>query len=68
MKQSDKIALLDWEKFREDIARSTPVDRSMSHAEREKHRIWLEARPVEWIKFFFPNFAKYEFAPFHRKV
>lgn len=68
MRQSDKTALLDWEKFREDIARSTPVDRTMTHAEREKHRLWLEARPVEWIKFFFPNYAKYEFAPFHRKA
>jgi hypothetical protein len=64
MKQNDKIALLDWEKFKEDIARSTPVDTSMSHADREKHRLYLEAHPIEWIKFFFPNFAKYEFAPF----
>ena len=35
MKQVDKIALQDWEKFKEDIARSTPVDKTMTHAERE---------------------------------
>lgn len=68
MKHTDKIALLNWEKFRDDIARATPVDTSMSHAEREKHRLYLEAHPIEWIKFFFPNFAKYEFAPFHRRA
>lgn len=64
MKQIDKTALNDWEKFKEDIARATPVDKDMSHEEREKHRLYLEAHPIEWIKFFFPNFAKYEFAPF----
>ena len=68
MKQVDKLALLDWEKFRDDIARATPVDRTMSHAEREKHRLYLEAHPVEWIMFFFPNFARYEFAPFQKRA
>lgn len=68
MKQSDKLALLDWEKYKEDIARSTPVDRNLSHAEREKHRLYIEAHPIEWIKFFFPGYAKYEFADFHKKA
>lgn len=68
MRQIDKQALNDWEKYKEDIARSTPVDRNMTHAEREKHRIWLEEHPIEWIKFFFPGYAKYEFAPFHKKA
>ena len=67
MKQIDKNALSDWEKYKEDIARSTPVDYSLSHAEREKHRIYLEAHPLEWIKFFFPNYAKYEFADFQKR-
>ena len=68
MRQIDKQALNDWEKYKEDIARSTPVDRNMTHAEREKHRIWLEEHPIEWIKFFFPGYARYEFAPFHKKA
>lgn len=59
MKQIDKNALTDWEKYKEDVMRSTPVDQSMSHAEREKHRIYLEAHPIEWIKFFYPGYAKY---------
>ena len=68
MKQVDKIALQDWEKFKEDIARSTPVDKTMTHAEREKHRIYLEAHPVEWIKFFCAPYVKSEFAPFHKRA
>ena len=30
MKQTDRLALLDWEKYKEDIARATPVDRNMT--------------------------------------
>lgn len=68
MKQTDRLALLDWEKYKEDIARATPVDRSMTAAEREKHREYLEKHPIEWIKFFFPNYVKYEFADFQKKA
>ena len=35
MKQTDRLALLDWEKYKEDIARATPVDRNMTAAERK---------------------------------
>ena len=58
MKQIDKNALLDWEKYKENIYRSTPVDTSMTEAERERHRLHLEAHPIEWIKFFYPGYAK----------
>lgn len=68
MKQQDRNALLNWEEYKEDIMRSTPVDKNMSRAEIEKHRIYLEAHPIEWIQFFFPKYAKYEFAPFHIKA
>ena len=52
MKQADKNALYDWEKYLQDIMRSTPVDKEMSVAEREKHRKYLEAHPIEWIQYF----------------
>lgn len=68
MKQIDKAALLDWDKFKDDIARATPVDTSMSHAQRQKHRLQLERHPLEWIRFFFPNYAKYDFAPFQQRA
>jgi hypothetical protein len=68
MKQTDKNALQAWQKLLDDIRRATPVDSAMSHADRERHRHYLEEHPVEWILFFFPSYAKYEFAPFQRRA
>jgi hypothetical protein len=65
MKQIDRDALKNWAEFVEDIKNSTPVDTSLSAAEVEKHRRQLEKHPVEWIKYFFPKYTKYPFAPFH---
>ena len=68
MKQADKIALQEWERFKADIARATPVDQNMTHAQREKHRIYLEAHPVEWIKFFCAPYCTSEFADFQKRA
>ena len=68
MKQIDRDALKNWAEYLEDIKNSTPIDVSMTDAEIEKNRIYLEAHPVEWIKFFFPKYTKYPFAPFHIKA
>ena len=68
MKQIDKNALQNWEKYKEDIYRSTPVHQSMSHADWEKHRIYLEANPIEWMQFFFSGYAKYDFADFQMRA
>lgn len=68
MKAIDKEALREWEEFIKNVARSTEMDEDRSIEEIEKHKRWLEDRPVEWIKFFFPQYCKYEFAPFHVKA
>jgi len=68
MKQVDRNALKEWNAFCEDIKNATPVDTSMSDADIEKHRVYLEAHPIEWIQYFFPKYAKYPFAPFHIKA
>ena len=68
MKQADKIALQEWERLKADIVRATPVDRKMTHAERDRHRIQLEANPIEWIKFFCAPYVKSEFADFQRRA
>lgn len=47
MKQEERNALGNWEEYKADISNSTPVDVNMSRAEREKHRLYLEAHPVE---------------------
>jgi hypothetical protein len=68
MKQQDRDALRDWEAYKEDIKNATPVDNTMSDADIERHRVYLEAHPVEWIQYFFPKYAKYPFADFHLKA
>lgn len=68
MTQKEREALRIWEDYREDALRKGVVVVNKSRAEIEKHREWLEAHPIEWIKFFFPEFAKYEFAPFQIKA
>ncbi len=67
MKQTDRLALLDWEKYKEDIARATPVDRNMTAAERGKHRNILRNIP-RMDQVLFPNYVKYEFADFQKKA
>ena len=68
MKQVDKIALREWEKLKADIARDTPADPNMTHAQRLAHRTRLEANPVEWIKFFCAPYCTSEFADFQKKA
>lgn len=68
MKQIDRDALKEWEALKQSIYNDTPIDDSMSPAEIEKHRLYLEAHPIEWMQFFFPKYAKYPFAPFQKKA
>lgn len=63
MKQEDKLKLKEWADYKADIRNSTPVE-TLSEAEIQKKKTYLEARPIEWIKYFFPKYSKYEFAPF----
>ena len=70
MKQVDREALKEWEALKESIYNDTPVDESMSAADIEKHRLWLEApgHEEDWERFFFPKYAKYPSAPFQTKA
>jgi len=68
MKQVERDALKLWEEIKRSVYEDTPIDESMSPAEIEKHRLQLEARPVEWMRFFFPGYAKAPFARFHIKA
>lgn len=64
MIQRDREATRFWEEYKENILRSTPEDTSMSSADIEKHRAYLEKHVLKWIKFFFPTFCTFEFASF----
>lgn len=68
MKQIDRDALKFWEELKRSVYEDTPIDESMTEADIEKHRSYLESRPVEWMQFFFPGYAKAPFAKFHLKA
>ena len=63
MKEIDKRALQDWTSFLDNLRRETPPE-ELSEAERLRKKAHLEAHPVEWMKYFFPNYASCDFAPF----
>ena len=68
MKQEEKLALARWQEHHKALASDVPVEDYLSPYELDKKREWLEAHPVEWIRYFFPKYARYEFAPFHIKA
>lgn len=65
MKQDDRTALKEWEAYKKTLMMDVGVDLRMTPTERRKLRAELEKDPVRWMKYFFPNYAKYPFAPFH---
>lgn len=64
MKQIDRDAYKSWGRFTKSIHDNTPIDESASSVEIDRHRAYLELHPIEWIQFFFPQYAKYPFAKF----
>ena len=67
MKEIDKRAIQEWEQFKDDIRKETPPER-LSAAEKAKKKAYLEKRPIEWMKYFFPNYASCDFAPFQKEA
>jgi len=68
VKKSTKELALYWDDYRKSLLSDTIIEQGKSQAEILKHRMALEANPVEWIKFFFPKYAFADFAPFHKKA
>lgn len=67
-KQTAKQALQEWASYVDNIRRETPVETGLSHSDIEKKKRYLEDHVFEWISYFFPNYAKYPFAAFHRRA
>lgn len=63
----DKQAKKRWDEYRKALITNTALEFEKSSAEIEKHKAHLEARPVEWMTYFFPNYATADFAPFHKR-
>lgn len=67
-KVTDKQALALWEAFHKGLLKDMHVDESLTRRDIEQRRKELEADPVAWAKYFFPAYAKYDFAPFHKQA
>ena len=67
MKELEKKALLTWQQFVEDTKKATPPEK-LSTAEKERKKAYLEKHPVEWMLYFFPNYAAYPFAAFQKEA
>lgn len=67
-KLTDKKHLENWNIFRENIAKSTPVDLHETPMQKRKRMDALEADPEKWFKYYFPSYCTAEPAPFHKKA
>lgn len=60
--------IIDWEKFRESVRKSTSVNLLETPEQKKKRIAKLEADPQEWKKYYFPKYFKYESPEFHLKA
>jgi hypothetical protein len=67
-KQSTKQVLIDWEEFRNNIRKSTPIDLSESIEDKKKRIARLEADPQAWKQYYFPKFFTSDSPDFHKKA
>ncbi len=62
---NDKAASFDWNKFRESIRKSTPVNRTEKAADKKKRIADLENDPQAWKQYYFPKYFKSKSPKFH---
>lgn len=65
---TDRQALATWEDFHKGLLKGIDIDSALTRRDIERQRAELERDPIKWIQYFFPAYAKYDFAPFHRKA
>lgn len=63
-KISDKKYYEQWQKYRNNISNSTPVDINETATAKQKRIDFLENNPEKWFKYYFPNFYTSEPAKF----
>lgn len=67
-KVTDKKHLENWNIFRENIAKSTPVDLHETQIQKRQRIEGLEADAEKWFAYYFPSYYTAEPAPFHKKA
>jgi phage terminase large subunit-like protein len=68
MKVEDRQAIRKWEEYHKNLLKDLSVDYTESESEKILRRQKLEANPEEWFKYYFPNYATAESAPFHKRA
>jgi len=65
----DKQALADWDEFCLQIQNSTPIDVTETEDQKRERMRHLEkeGNHEEWFKYYFPKYAKYPPAEFHKR-
>lgn len=66
--KTDKQYLADWQQFRDNIRKATPIDLTETIVEKAKRIAKLEANSEDWFKYYFVNFYTSEPAEFHLKA
>ena len=64
-KLDDRAAYREWLEYLRAL-RSDKASDTLSTVERKRRLARLEKNAVEWIRFFFAEFCRYPFTPFHR--
>lgn len=67
-KKSYRKHIEDWQSFRENISRKTPVDLNETETQKKKRMQGLETNYEKWFEYYFPNFYKHKPAAFHIKA
>ncbi|VTP94896.1 hypothetical protein [Sphingobacterium daejeonense] len=69
-KFTNKQISIKWEDFAKEMRQATPIDIHETPTQKQKRiaRLEKEGKEVEWMKYYFPNFCKADFAPFHLKT
>lgn len=66
--KSDKSYLAQWNEFRDNTLKATPIDLNETATDKAKRISYLQANPEKWFKYYFPNFYTSDPAPFHIKA
>jgi hypothetical protein len=66
--RGDKNYLVQWQEFRDNTLKATPIDLNETATQKAKRMARLEGNPEEWFKYYFPNFYTSEPAPFQIKA
>lgn len=65
---NDKAAQIDWQRYRENLHRNSPVDHTETAAAKAKRIKALEADPEAWKLWYFKDYHKHKSPAFHNRA